>query len=69
MPEQEYVVIETRIRKTAFGMERTDTLIEKANRLSEEFKDELWDDYSINVDELKTKRHDNFDTFDKIYKR
>ena len=53
MAEQEYVRIEMFIRKVPFGLERTDKLIGKSSTLSKEFLDDLWEDYTIAIDELE----------------
>ena len=52
MVEQEYIRIESTIRKVRFGTERTDRLIDASGNLSETFKDDLWGDYSIDIDTL-----------------
>jgi hypothetical protein len=57
MPEDEFVVIEMKIRKTAFGSESNQKLrgvhfTQGAHELTDEFKDMLWDDYSLDIDEL-----------------
>ena len=57
MPE-EFIKIERTIWKRSFGLEYKDKLIKisgkelEGNDLSSEFKDGLWDDMSIDIDEL-----------------
>lgn len=54
---KEYIKIERTISKTSFGIETKDKLIEISGEepgsdLSPEFKEQLWDDMSIDIDDL-----------------
>lgn len=59
--EQEYIVIEIRIIKTSYGTERKDKLIAMSNpiKMSPEFKDDLWNDYNIDLEELEEEAGNN----------
>lgn len=52
MIEQEYVTIEVTIRKVPLGTEKSDRLISRSSNISEEFKNELWCVYSVDIDNM-----------------
>ena len=51
--EQEYIEVKERIIKTKNGSEKTTTIMSRSSKMTEEFKDMLWDDYRLDVDELE----------------
>lgn len=64
MSEQEYVRIELTIRKDNSGIVRTDRLLGTSNNLSEKFKKEIWENYSIDIDYIP--KTENCEIFEKL---
>lgn len=52
MMTEEFVEIKIKITKCIDGSESIKTLLNKSNKLSESFKDDLWADYDIGIDTL-----------------
>ena len=50
--EQPYIVLKTTIRESFLGTTETHELIGKSSNLPEEFIETLWEDYSIDLDNL-----------------
>ena len=60
--EQEYIEVKERIIKTKYGSEKTTTIMARSSEMTEKFKDMLWDDYYLDVDELmKSDINGNYD--------
>lgn len=64
MVKQEYVRIESTIKKVRSGTERTDRLLGISNDISEKFKTEIWDNYSIDIDNIP--KTENCEIFEKL---
>lgn len=57
MSDEEYIIIKTKITNTKYGTSAEHKLKKMhicngENGLTPEFKDSLWDDYQIDIDEL-----------------
>ena len=64
MVEHEYVRIESTIKKVQSGTERTNRLLGTSNDISEKFKTEIWDNYSIDIDNIP--KTENCEIFEKL---
>lgn len=52
--DEKYIRIESTIKKTFFGIiEKTDRIMEISNNISDKFKDNLWNNYLIDINEIE----------------